>query len=99
MVFDLVTTVESVERRPDGTHIVEVGLDEEGVMVPRQVQKVRGRARALIATGFVEASTARASDIAKAIKNLDFGEIKTNTEVIGTSEDEFGRTIIEVKVN
>jgi len=99
MVFDLVTTVESVERRPDGTHIVEVGLDQ-GVMVPREVQKLRGRARALIATGlFVEASTARASDIASAIKNLDFGEIKTNTEVMGTSKDEFGRTIIEVKVN
>jgi len=42
MVFDLVTTVESVERRPDGTHIVEVGLDQ-GVMVPREVQKLRGR--------------------------------------------------------
>lgn len=98
MVFDLVTTVESVERRPDGSHIVEIGLDE-GVLMPKEVQKLRGRARAMIATGLVEAASARGSDIAKAIRNLDFGEIDTNTEVLGTSKDEFDRTIIEVKVN
>lgn len=98
MVFDLVTTVESVDRRDDDTHIVEIGLDE-GALMPREVQKLRGRGRAMVAAGLVDTASARGEDIADAIRNLDFGEIRRNTEIIDTSVDEFGRTIIKVKVN
>lgn len=97
--LDLVTTVESVDRKEDETHVVEV-LIEDNVMLPVAVQKVRARGRAMIATGAIEAAGARLRDIASAVTDLDFDTIDRNTEVIGTDDNpDRGRRLIRVKVN
>jgi len=80
MGLDVVTTVQSVERRPDGTHEVEVAISE-GAMLPVSVQKLRARGRALLATGVGEAASSRVRDIGRAIENLSLDEIQRNTEV------------------
>jgi hypothetical protein len=80
MVFDLVTTVEGIERKPNGKHEVEVSIDNDALM-PVSVQKLRARGRALVSTGVVEAAGSRASDIASAIENLSVDEIQLSTEV------------------
>jgi len=97
MSLDLVTTVESIERKPDGTHEVQIGIDE-GAMLPVSVQKLRARGRALVATGMVEAATSRGRDIVRAIENLSIDEIQLNTEVLEVSTSN-RRRVITVKVN
>lgn len=98
MSADLITTIESVERRPDGTHIVGVGLEEQTIL-PKSVQKFRARGRAMIATGLVELAGARVSDVAQAIKELEIGKIKRNTEVLGSTVNDEGMEVIRVRVN
>lgn len=92
--FDLVTDVRSIERKPDGTY-VEIEL-AKGAMVSRQVQVMRARARALIASGVVDVVGSTSRDIGKAIMNMDAGRIQRATEVV---DGERRGDTVTVKVN
>ena len=82
--FNLVTSVESIERRPDA-YIVEIRL-AEGALMSKGIQETRARARSLIATGVIENVGNTARDIGKAIRNTDFDQIERRTEIIDKSE-------------
>lgn len=84
--MDLVTTVESVSGRPDGT-VVTIGLPDAGLM-PDQVQVVRARGRAMIEAGVVNVAGQSSRQVAGAIRNLSFSQIQRTTEVLSKSEDE-----------
>jgi len=92
--LDIITTVQSIERRPDGT-FVNVGISQ-GAVIPRRAQVLRARSRAMIAVGVVEVAGESASDIARAIINMEFGEIQRATEVV---DKDFQNRVIRVKVN
>lgn len=89
----LVTTVEGVSKKPDH-YQVDIGIDADQAMMPRQVQLMRARARAMIAVGLVNVAGEMPFDIDKAIMNLDFGEVQRATEIV--DED---RYMVTVRVN
>lgn len=82
--MQLVTTIQSVERRPDGTHLVEVLLDDDA-LIPRKVQVIRARGRAMVSVGVIDVATDLPADVARAIRELSLDRIKRRTEIIDDS--------------
>lgn len=97
MTLDLVTTVESIERRPDG-HRVEIGVYHD-VMLPESIQEIRARARAMIAVGLVDVGEGMGRDIARAIKNMSFSEIDRATTVVSRPSRSGRGGTYEIHVN
>lgn len=97
--FDVITRVESIERRHDG-HEVKVAVSKNAMM-PLVVQKLRARGRAMVAVGLVDVGSEIPRDIADAITDLDTSKIQRSTEIVREHPElsDTGKYIIAVHVN
>jgi len=84
--MDLITTIEGVSNRPDGT-VVTVGLPEDASLSGK-ILEMRGRARAMVEAGVVSVAGNSARQIVDAARNLSFAEIGRATEVVADRGDE-----------
>lgn len=92
--FDLVTRPVRLEEKSD--HYRVTIETNQSATLSRMVVQMRARARAILATGVIEAAGNTSRDIGRSIMEMDASEIQRLTEVIVPLEEKGGNVVVKV---